>query len=107
MKSSPSRVKKHRCLLVIKTLFCDDVPRKSSATALKTSQDQHVDRPQTMRAMRAPERKGSLNVDVCGIHWNTTIRTCIMLLKQCHKPPIWEWFIAPIYVGLEDGLLLV
>ena len=53
-------------------LFCDDVPRKSSA-ALETSQDQHVDRPQKMRAPEAPERKGTLNVDVCGIHWNTTM----------------------------------
>jgi hypothetical protein len=21
----------------------------------------------------------------------------IMLLKQCHKPPIWKWFIPPVY----------
>ena len=30
----------------------------------------------------------------------------IMWLKQCHKPPIWEWFIPPIYGDLGDGLLL-
>ena len=23
----------------------------------------------------------------------------IMWLKQCHKPSIWEWFLAPIYVA--------
>ena len=30
----------------------------------------------------------------------------LMWLKQCHKPPVWEWFIAPIYGDLGDGLLL-
>ena len=32
-----------------------------------------------------------------------------MWLKQCHKPPIWEWFIyiPPIYGDLGDGLLLL
>jgi hypothetical protein len=24
------------------------------------------------------------------------IYTYIMWVKQCHKPPIWEWFIPPI-----------
>ena len=23
-----------------------------------------------------------------------------MWLKQCHKPAIWEWFIAPIKMGM-------
>ena len=32
--------------------------------------------------------------------------TYIMWLKQCHKPPIWEWFSPPIYCDLGDGLLL-
>ena len=27
-------------------------------------------------------------------------------LKQCHKPPIWEWFIPPIYGDFVDCLLL-
>ena len=31
----------------------------------------------------------------------------IMWVKQCQKPPIWEWFISPIYGDLGDGLLLV
>ena len=22
---------------------------------------------------------------------------CIMWVKQCHKPPIWEWFIPPLW----------
>ena len=26
------------------------------------------------------------------------------VIKQCHKPPIWEWFIPPIYGDLGDGL---
>jgi len=30
----------------------------------------------------------------------------IMWVKQCHKPPIWEWFIPPIYGDLGDGSLL-
>ena len=30
----------------------------------------------------------------------------IMWLKPCHKPPIWEWFIEPIYGDLRDGLLV-
>jgi hypothetical protein len=30
----------------------------------------------------------------------------IMWLKQCHKPPIWEWFIPPIHGEIGDGLLL-
>ena len=29
-----------------------------------------------------------------------------MWLKQCHKPPIWEWFIPPIYGEIGDGLFL-
>jgi hypothetical protein len=29
----------------------------------------------------------------------------VMWLKQCHKPHIWECFIAPIYDDLRDGLL--
>ena len=29
-----------------------------------------------------------------------------MWLKQCHKPPIWEWFIAPISGDFGDGLWL-
>ena len=27
-----------------------------------------------------------------------------MWLKQCHKPPIWEWSIPPIYGEIGDGL---
>ena len=27
-----------------------------------------------------------------------------MWVKQCHKPPVWEWFIPSIYVDLGDGL---
>ena len=27
-----------------------------------------------------------------------------MWFKQCHKPPIWEWFIAPIY-GDDWGIV--
>ena len=27
-----------------------------------------------------------------------------MLVKQCHKPPMWEWFILPIYGDLGGGL---
>ena len=30
----------------------------------------------------------------------------IMWVKQCHKPPIWEWFTQPIYCDFGDGLLL-
>ena len=30
----------------------------------------------------------------------------IIQLKQCHKPPIREWFLQPIYGDLGDGLLL-
>ena len=26
-----------------------------------------------------------------------------MWVKQCHKPPIWEWFIQPIYGDLGDA----
>ena len=33
-------------------------------------------------------------------------RVGVMWLKQCHKPPIWEWFIPPIYGDFGDGLLL-
>ena len=29
-----------------------------------------------------------------------------MWVKQCHKPPMWECFIPPIYGDLGDGLLL-
>ena len=25
----------------------------------------------------------------------------VMCLKQCHKPPIWEWFIAPMYLVIR------
>ena len=28
----------------------------------------------------------------------------IMWVKQCHKPPIWEWFIPPIHGEIGDGL---
>ena len=38
------------------------------------------------------------------IWWNK------MWVKQCHKPPIWKWFIQPIIYkngDLRDGLLLV
>jgi hypothetical protein len=31
----------------------------------------------------------------------------IMWVKQCHKPPIWEWFTQPIYGDFGDGLLLL
>ena len=27
-----------------------------------------------------------------------------MWVKQCHKPPIWQWFVPPIYGDLGDGL---
>ena len=27
----------------------------------------------------------------------------IMWLKQCHKPPIWEWFIPPIQMVMTGG----
>ena len=27
----------------------------------------------------------------------------VMWVKQCHKPPIWEWLILPIYSDLGDG----
>ena len=26
-----------------------------------------------------------------------------MWVKQCHKPPIWEWFIPPIYGEIGGG----
>ena len=29
-----------------------------------------------------------------------------MWVKQCHKPPIWGWFIPPISGDLGDGVLL-
>ena len=29
-----------------------------------------------------------------------------MWVKQCHKPPVWEWFIQPVYGDLGGGLLL-
>ena len=33
--------------------------------------------------------------------------TIINVDKQCHKPPIWEWFIPPIFCGeIGDDLLL-
>jgi len=28
------------------------------------------------------------------------------MVKQCHKPPIWEWFIPPMYGDFGDGLSL-
>ena len=31
---------------------------------------------------------------------------CLMCGKTIIKPPIWEWFIPPIYGDLGDGLLL-
>ena len=30
-----------------------------------------------------------------------------MLVKQCHKPPIWEWFIPPIYVWFGGSFAIV
>ena len=49
----------------------------------------------------------------CHFHWWSTWLTWQepwsyfqMWEKQCHKPPIWEWFIPPIYGDLGDGLLL-
>ena len=30
----------------------------------------------------------------------------VMWVKQCHKPPMWECFIPPVYGDLGDGLLL-
>ena len=45
-------------------------------------------------------------------HFRTLVKfpmenTPSVWLKQCHKPPlIWEWFIAPIYGDLGDGLFL-
>ena len=27
----------------------------------------------------------------------------VMWVKQCHKPPIWEWLIPPIYSDLGFG----
>jgi hypothetical protein len=38
------------------------------------------------------------------------IRFLVMCLNQCHKPPVWEWFIPPIKMikhgEFGDGLLL-
>ena len=52
-------------------------------------------------SVRRPRRSGSGPVvNVC------ISRNGSMWVKQCHKPPIWEWFIEPIYGDLEDGLLL-
>ena len=31
-------------------------------------------------------------------------RQKIMVLKQCHEAPIWEWFMPRIYGDLGDGL---
>ena len=30
-----------------------------------------------------------------------------MLVRQCHKPLIWQWFVPPIYGDLGIGLLFV
>ena len=30
-----------------------------------------------------------------------------MWLKQCHKPPIWEWFIPPIIMVMTGGLFII
>ena len=30
---------------------------------------------------------------------------CVTWVKQCHKPPIWEWFIPPVYGEIGGGLL--
>ena len=32
----------------------------------------------------------------------------VMRVKQCHKPPIWEWFIPPISgdLGMVYGIVL-
>ena len=32
---------------------------------------------------------------------------CLIWVKQCHKPPIWERFTPLIYGDLGDGLLLM
>ena len=29
-----------------------------------------------------------------------------MWLKQCHKPPIWEWFIPPVKMVMTGGLFI-
>ena len=39
----------------------------------------------------------------CGPWWRTFLEN---IVKQCHKPPILEWFIPPIYDDLGDDLLL-
>ena len=30
----------------------------------------------------------------------------VKMVKQCHKPPIWEWFIPPIYVFFPECVFL-
>jgi hypothetical protein len=30
-----------------------------------------------------------------------------MWLKQCHKPAIWEWFIAPIKMVMTVGWFMI
>ena len=30
-----------------------------------------------------------------------------MFAKQCHKPPIWEWFIQPIYGEIGVWFIVV
>jgi hypothetical protein len=27
--------------------------------------------------------------------------------KQCHKPPMWEWFLAPIYGDIGGWFIIV
>ena len=34
----------------------------------------------------------------------SSIYIYVMWVKQCHKSPIWEWFIPPMYGDLGDGL---
>ena len=45
-------------------------------------------------------RKHSSELAVTG-HW-FEYRIFVMWLKQCHKPPIWEWFI-PFYITHKNG----
>ena len=31
----------------------------------------------------------------------------LMWLKQCHKPPVWEWLIPPIYGEIGGWFMIV
>ena len=32
---------------------------------------------------------------------------CVTWVKQCHKPPIWEWFIPPVYGEIGGWFIIV